>query len=157
MSGKHAVSRNVAIGLGLLCIILFLTLVGVVNYYTPDHSRINSLQNQVNSLNAIVNLQEVTMWENETTISQDAGAASAAGYVADYAGYVLVNVKFSTTANTSVQVMYISHGVDYAYAISVGSGGTAVFPVLPGTITVMVGNTNLLYSATEIVTILYYY
>jgi hypothetical protein len=33
MSRKHAVSRNIAIGLGALCIILFLALVGVVNYY----------------------------------------------------------------------------------------------------------------------------
>jgi hypothetical protein len=127
------------------------------NYYAFDYSRIDSLQNQVDSLNAIVNLQGVTVWANETTISQVAGEASGANYVADYAGYVRVNVRYSSTVNTSVQVMYISHGVDYANAVSVGSSGTAVFPVLPGTITVMVGNTNLVDSATQIVTILYCY
>jgi hypothetical protein len=154
-------SRNVVIGLGVLCIILFLSLVGVVNYYVnyyaPTYSRIDSLQNQVDSLNAIANLQKVAVWANDTTIMQAAGEASASNYVADYAGYVRVNVKYSSTANTSVQVMYFSQGVDYANAVSVGTSGTAVFPVLPGTITVMVGNTNLLDSAVEIVTIMYCY
>jgi hypothetical protein len=157
MSRSHTVNRNVAIGLGVLCIILFLALTGVVNYYAPDHSRIDSLQNQVTSLNAIINLEVATLWANATTISQAAGDASAANYVADYAGYVIVNVIYSSTANTSVQVMYISHGVNYVNAVNVGSGGTALFPVLPATITVMVGNHNLLESAVEIVTIMYYY
>lgn len=154
-------SRNVTIGLGVLSIILFLSLVGIANYYVnlyaPGNSRIDSLQNQVNSLNAIVNLQETTAWANETNISQPAGQASASSYVADYAGYVIVEVLYSSTSNTSVQVTYSSLGVNYANAVDVGSSGIAAFPVLPGTITVWVGNTNLLDYAMERVTILYRY
>jgi hypothetical protein len=157
MRKKKVVSRNVAIGLGVLCVILLLTLAWITNYHASDNSRIASLQNQVDSLNAIVNLQEYTTWANSITVSQTAGAASMGNYTANYAGYVLVNVLSSTTSNTSVQVTYTSHGLDYGNVVSVGSGGSAIFPILPATITIWVDNTNSLDSAIETVTILYYY
>jgi len=45
---------------------------------------------------------------------------------------------------------------DYDHSITVEVSGTAVFPVLPGSIKVRVGNTNWFSGATEIVTITYY-
>jgi hypothetical protein len=74
-----------------------------------------------------------------------------------YAGYLSVNVSSSTSINTYVQVIYSVHGVNYDNTITVGASGTAVFPVLPASIEVRVGNTDLVNGATETVTITYYY
>jgi outer membrane murein-binding lipoprotein Lpp len=58
-----------------------------------------------------------------------------------YAGCVSVSVE-STSNTTYVQVVYSSYGVNYNQNMTVGTGGSAVFPVLPGDITVAIGNTE---------------
>jgi hypothetical protein len=157
MKPKKVVSRYVAIGLGVLCIILFFTLVGILNYYAEPNSRIASLQSQIDSLNRIIELQEFMVWENATTISQPAGYNTGMNFTANYAGYVVVNLLYSTTSNTTVGLMYTYGEGTYYDVMNVGSYGTVWFPVLPATISVMVGNTNPVDSAVEVVSILYYY
>lgn len=120
-------------------------------------SQVNQKNSEIDDLNKIVNLQESTVWVNDETVSNPAGASTYWTRTASYAGYVVMNVETSTTTNTYVQVTYSSHGVSYDEKITVGASGTAVFPVLPATITVRVGNTNLLNGATETVTVTYYY
>lgn len=127
---------------------------GNITYLT---SQINTLNTQITDLNSIVNLQKFTIWVNHVTVSQPANSYTLWTRLASYAGYVRVYVESSTTSNTYASVEYISHGVNYDVTITVGSSGTAVFPVLPGTVYVYVGNTNLLSGATETVTITYYY
>jgi predicted PurR-regulated permease PerM len=60
MSEKKAISRGVAIGLGLICILLAVGLIGAIVVYTSimnnKDSQITNLQNQVNDLNALANM-----------------------------------------------------------------------------------------------------
>jgi outer membrane murein-binding lipoprotein Lpp len=58
-----------------------------------------------------------------------------------YAGYISVSVE-SSSNTTYLQVAYPSYGVNYNQTVTVGTGGSAAFPVLPGDITVVIGNTE---------------
>ena len=210
-SQKKVVSRNVAIALGIICIILAVGLVGTFAYYTmginigtstsggwenryndyvATHSHSNdewnalqyeyknykdnhlhtnseyvslqdqvtSLQNQVDDLTRTLNLEKTTTWVNDQTVSQVTNWYTSWTGSTNYAGYVSVNVQSSTTSNTYVRVIWSSYGVSYDKQIGVGSGGTAIFPVLPtSNVEIRVGNTNLLNGATETVTITYHY
>lgn len=124
------------------------------------NSQVISLQNQVNDLTNIVNLAKSVMWVDDQTISQPAYSYThwTPAFSASYAGYVSVWVQTSTTTNTYVRVIYTAYGVNYDNQIGVGTGGTAVFPILPcSSIEIRVGNTNLFTGATETVTITYHY
>ncbi len=124
------------------------------------NSQVSSLQNQVNNLNDIVNLAQSAVWIDDQTISQPAGSYTywTPAFSASYAGYVSVWVQTSTTTNTYVRVIYTAYGIHYDQQIGVGTGGTAVFPLLPcSSIDIRVGNTNLINGATETITITYHY
>jgi uncharacterized protein YoxC len=173
---KKVAGKNLAIALGIICIILAVGLVGAVANYTSIisgkdntiatkdsqisslNSQVTSLQNQVNDLTDTVNLAKSTVWASNEAVNQVAGSYVYWTRSASYAGYVSVNVQTSTTTNTYVRVIYSSHGASYDNQIGVGTGGTAVFPILPASsIEIRVGNTNLFNGASETVTITYYY
>jgi uncharacterized coiled-coil protein SlyX len=119
---------------------------------------ITSLQSQMNNLTNIVNLANSTVWVNDQTISQPHESSTSWTESANYAGYISINVLSSTTNSTYAHVVYSADGVNYDNPISVGTNGTAYFPVLPSSnITVEVGNKNPVNGATETVTITYYY
>lgn len=146
------------------------------NTYVGDHNNTNeqynslssqntnlqnqntNLQNQVNDLNNTLNLSKSTIWVNNETISEPANSYITLNFTADYAGYLFVLVQNSTSATTYVRVIYSSNGVNYDNQITVGTGGTAVFPILPSvSIGVRIGNTNLVTGRTQTVTITYHY
>lgn len=173
MSEKKVVNRNVAIGIGVLCIVLLVTMVGLVVDYASllnnKDSQIADLQSQVkfdnstiDRLTAIVNLSNSTVWVNNESINQPAGNISNTytswSYSVSYAGYVVVDVLSSSNSNTYVELEYSWNGVDYDNTVNVGSGGSAWFPVLPANnICVRVINNNFFASASETVTITYWY
>jgi outer membrane murein-binding lipoprotein Lpp len=76
------------------------------------------------------------------SFTQDANASDAiyTGNIA-YAGCISVSVE-SSSNTTYVQVVYSSYGVNYNQNVTMGTGGSAVFPVLPGDIMVVIGNTE---------------
>jgi dsDNA-specific endonuclease/ATPase MutS2 len=79
-----------------------------------------------------------------TTLTQDANSSTILGLYADqleYTGVVIVDAQ-STSNTTYAQVIYNSYGVNYNQNITVGTSGTAYFPVLPGGIAVQIGNTE---------------
>jgi hypothetical protein len=148
MSEKKVVRRNVAIALGIICIVLTMGLIGAIL----------GLQNQVNDLNSTLNLDKSTVWISDQTLEQPANFYTnwAPGFSASYCGYVSVRVT-STTTNTYVRIIYTSYGANCDNQIVVGTNGTAVFPVLPSSsIEIRVGNTNF-NGANETVTITYHY
>jgi len=173
MSEKKVVNRNIALGIGVLCIVLLATIVGVVADYTSvlnnKNSQIANLQSQVgfdnftiDRLTAIVNLTNSTVWVNEESVSQPAGNSSNTYtswfYSVSYAGYVVVDVLSSSNPNTYVELEYSWNGVNYDNTTDVGSGGSASFPVLPANnIAVRVINNNFSSEASETVTITYWY
>ena len=126
--------------------------------------KINSLQSQIAELNQeistltnIVNLQEQTTLVYQQTISQPALSYTYWNFQLQYAGYIVVYVYSSTTTNTYVEVVWSYNGINYDQSITVGASGNAAFPVLPTTVQVRVGNTNIFNGATETVSIVYVY
>ena len=214
MSEKKMVSRNVAMALGIICIILialiaYFTVSGIsaqnsynnlqnqnnqlqsdkrglqnnntalqyqiyylnstYNSYVSAHSHTDSEYNAVEAAETIfynqtiieaemLNLAEYDVLVNQT-ISQPADSFSDFGFGPSNAGYVSVDVNSSTTPNTYVRVFYNSTttGIHYDTSIIVGISGVADFPVVPSSVQVEVGNTNLVNGANETVTITYYY
>jgi prefoldin subunit 5 len=133
------------------------TISGLNSQIGTLNSQITSLQNQVSNLTDIANLKSAQYWLVSQTVSQTALGASTWNFSASHAGYVWVNVETSTTSNTYIEVKYSSLGVYYDNKVNVGSSGPVTFPVLPGTIEIIVGNSNLTDGATETVTATYYY
>jgi hypothetical protein len=166
---RKVVSRTVAISLGIICIVLVIGLVGAIAEYTSmindkdntissQASQISSYQNQVSDLTGKLDLSQNTVWINDQPINQGASGYTYWTFSATYAGYVVVNVISSTTSNAYAEVIYSSNGVNYDSSVTVGYSGTASFAVLPsGSIQVRVGNSNWINSASETVTITYYY
>jgi predicted PurR-regulated permease PerM len=169
-SEKKVVSRKVAIGLAIVCIVLLASLIGANLLYSSmindKDSKISDLNQQITSLSshganltilqAIVNLAASITWVNSKTVSIQAGYETVWNATAKYAGYVSVQVYSSTTSDTYVRVTYSSHGVNYNNTIPVGMSGTAVFPVLPASIQISIGNPSTTV-ANATVTMIYYY
>ena len=103
MSEKKMVSRNVAVALGIICIVLAACLAGTG---VLMNAKITNLQNQVNDLNNTLSLAKSTVWVNNQTISQPQDSWSNWTFRADYAGYVLVQVYNSTILNPLAEVVY---------------------------------------------------
>ena len=134
---------------------VYTTFKGQVDTLTTEKT---GLQLQVNDLTDIVNLNKSTIIVNNQTVGQAAGTYTSWTFSAKYAGYLKVNVHTSTTTNTYVKVLYNSYSVVFDQTIMVGAGGTAVFPILPSeNIEVIVGNTNLINSANERLTVTFHY
>jgi cell division protein FtsL len=121
---------------------------------------INDLESQINYMNNIFYLNitgtlvsnqaftmdpnsNITMWDqtNEPMI---------------YPGYVTVQLQ-SSSNTTFVELAYNAYGVVYDNVIETGAIGTAAFPVLPGAITITLGNTETNAPVTGTVTATYIY
>jgi cell division protein FtsL len=204
MAEHKVVGRKIAIGLGVVCIVLSVGLVVALAAYLPMSAQMDSLnaqitqkdqdiaglnlqitalQSQIDSLNSsssnvqylqsqISDLQQqiqalsnvlylnvsatlvdnapfslqpstnVTVWDNPDTPLQNAG-------------YLAVQVQSSSNL-TYVEVVYNSYGVAYDNVVEV-SNSTVTFPVLPGPVVIVVGNTELADSVTGTVSAYYYY
>jgi hypothetical protein len=114
---------------------------------------------------SLLYLENETTLVSDYTVNQPAGSASALTFNIPYAGYIEVMVLSSTTTNTYVEISgtyspsWAAPNTGWTYSsgrISVGTSGTVFFPVVPGTVTVYIGNTNAFSGATETVTIIYY-
>jgi hypothetical protein len=141
LSERKVVRRSVAVGLGIVCILLITGLGGAMAYYVSTHHHADSDYDSLNSQNTnlynIVNLANSTVWVNDTTVTQTASNYTSWYFSASYAGYVLVNVQTSTTDTTYVEVTYSAYGVYYDNTITVGTSGRAAFPVLFAPLTYM--------------------
>ncbi|MCL1976739.1 MAG: hypothetical protein FWG55_01310 [Candidatus Bathyarchaeota archaeon] len=141
---------------------------GTINSLQDDNQRlqnsINSLQGTVQELRDIINLGKSTTIANGQTINQQAGQYNSWTVNAQYAGYIFVRIDSSTTNQNFARVSYTSNGGQGSHTITYNqrvdissSGGWTCFPVLPGTVTVYIGNSNLINGATMTVTAEYWY
>jgi hypothetical protein len=149
---KKVVSRNVAIGLGIVCIIFIAGIGGAMAYYTTQindrdtkysdyvatHSHTDSdydsLQNQVNALNNIINLSKSTVWANDVYENLWDGnpiynTPLYAGN-ATYAGYIVVQVSTQWPNNTA-EVTYSFQGLSFDDKINFSGNTTAIFRIMP--------------------------
>jgi hypothetical protein len=118
----------------------------------------------VNNFTDIVNLGKSTVWVKDGTVNLwDGDFGNIPEYIENvpYAGYIAVYVSSSQSNETTVRVTYSSHGVNYNNSISLGYGGTALFPVLPSSSTQICLFFPTVYVLTgpidATVTITYYY
>jgi uncharacterized coiled-coil protein SlyX len=94
------------------------------------------------------------VYQQQATIGNNTWV-DAFNNVLDYAGYIVVQAT-STTNSTYVETLYSSYGVNFDQNVTLGTSGTAYFPVLPGTVEVRIGNLDQT-SAAVTVTVSYYY
>lgn len=75
-----------------------------------------------------------------------------------YAGYVGVQVESNSTT-TYARVMYALPVTEevFDYNVTLGTSGSAVIPVLPGTVSIGIGNNDLTDIINATVTVVYYY
>jgi hypothetical protein len=110
-----------------------------------------------NLLQSIANLGEQQVILDQYTTNQGANTHSyVTGFQANYAGYLHISLT-STTTNAYVIVEYWFQGRLFSVTKSIGTSGEAYFPLMPSSIAIYVGNTNLLNGATETITATYYY
>jgi len=109
------------------------------------------------SFNSIIQLQESGILYDASSITQAANSTTNLwNDQLDYAGYVVVQA--TATANTTyAEVTYSYSGTNFQYNQTVGTSGSAMFPVLPGIVQVNIGNINQNDANNVIVTATYFY
>jgi uncharacterized coiled-coil protein SlyX len=118
---------------------------------------IQDYNSQISYYLSLLSLNESTYLLAAQTLTQDANNSTTVyNYIINYAGYVSVVVNSNSTT-TYVQMIYSSYGVNYDHNVTVGTNGTALFPVLPGEIEIKVGNTEPVDNVTATVTAIYSY
>jgi cell division protein FtsB len=190
MKPKKMVGRNVAIALGIICIVLIaliayftVTSISAQNSYNNlqnqnkqlqtwldgnetllNQTQINytSLQNQMNNLTDILSINKSTIWYDGTLQIVPALEATMLDENAPYPGYVSVHASSPPTNETVVELVYYSEVLNFRHdeSINLGSNGTAIFPVLPSSMSIYFSDPQLLgsgISRTANVTVTYYY
>jgi len=102
-----------------------------------------------------LNVSEYLFTPRSFTLAANTSDTVYTGNIA-YAGYVSLTVE-SSSNTTYVQLVYSSYGVNYNQNVTMGTGGTVVFPVLPGDITVVIGNTEPVDEVTGTASAIYRY
>jgi uncharacterized coiled-coil protein SlyX len=129
-----------------------------INSTMQDYKEaLEAFNSQVESYLSLLYLNESAYLFSPHSFTQAANTSEAV-YNDDigYAGYVSIAVE-SSSNTTYVQVVYSSYGVNYNQNVTVGTAGSAVFPVLPGEIWVGIGNTETVDNVTGTVTAIYRY
>ena len=153
---KKMVSRNVAIALGIACIILVAGLGITIGYYTiaiknkdnqfeSDEAQLNAtiagLQSQVYNLTGIADMVYYADWA--TVSLNNSGSWSMYAY-ANYAGFVTVVSTSASPSNMSVTLSWTRNGInynntEYNYWTINGSADTVSwFPVLPSNVSISI-------------------
>jgi hypothetical protein len=109
------------------------------------------------SFNSIIQLQEAGILYDASSITQAANSTTNLwNDQLDYAGYVVVQA--TATANTTyAEVIYSYSGTNFDYNQTIGTSGSAMFPVLPGIVQVNIGNINQNDANNVTVTATYFY
>ncbi len=123
---------------------------------TELNDTLTSIYSDYASLQKIVQLGSSEVWY-DSSFSQNANETITLGTAqVDYAGYVVV--RATASANTTyAEVLYTFGGIDMDFNQTIGTSGTALFPLLPGTVEVRVGNINQSDANNVNATITYYY
>lgn len=101
-----------------------------------------ALQSAILTYRSIVYLNESQYLFSARTITQEANTTTVV-YEDPliYAGYITVGVE-SNSNTTYLRVIYSYAEVTYDQTVTVGTNGAAAFPVLPGVIQIIIGNTE---------------
>jgi predicted PurR-regulated permease PerM len=138
---------------------------GTTQAYTDQISQLNSELSDLNAsyvaANSIAQLQQSGLLYSSSTsgtsIVQNANSTTSLwNDQLDYAGYVVVQA--TANANTTyAEAIYSFSGVNFDLNQTLGTSGTAIFPILPGPVQINIGNINQSDTNTITVTATYYY
>lgn len=104
---------------------------------------------------AILNASSILVYQQP--ITQDANASTTVfSNSIDYAGYVVVQAT-ATVNTTYAEALYTFGGINFDFNQTIGTTGNAVFPVMPGTLQINIGNTNQTAANSITATVTYYY
>ena len=102
-----------------------------------------SLQVELQNLTYIVSLQQSRNYLTQYKLTQGADTYNSWIFTdIQYAGYIKVQIHSSNSTNNYVEVIYNYFGSSWSLRKNLGSLGSAIFPVLPTTVEVRIGNTN---------------
>ena len=135
----------------------YVTQIAYLNSQLSDlNDTLTSIYYDYASLQKIVQLGTSELWY-DNSFSQSANSTTTLGTAqVDYAGYVLVQATAS--ANTTyAEVLYTFGGINMDFNQTIGTSGTALFPLLPGTVEVRMGNINQSDPNNVTATITHYY
>ena len=137
---------------------------------TTYQAQIANLNQQITILNdtltsayaSIVSMQralnlELTALLFDDSFTQDANATTEVWTnIVETAGYITIEAQ--ATANTTyAEILFVMGETNFNYNQTIGTSGTAIFPVLPGTVQIKIGNINQATSNNVNATIRYYY
>lgn len=114
---------------------------------------------QLADYEAILGLSKSAYLVQNSPVTMSAGGtASIYNDYLGYAGYVGIQVE-SNSSTTYARVMYTLPVTEeiFDYNVTVGESGLTVFPLLPGLITVGIGNQEPVNAVNATVTAIYYY
>ena len=120
------------------------------------NDQLNATNSDLLSQQSILQLQTTgTLYDS--SFVQDANAATTVwNNQLDYAGYIVVQAT-ANSSTTFAEVSYSYSGTDFHYNQTLGTSGTAMFPVLPSAVMVRIGNTNLTAANSVTATVTYVY
>lgn len=124
------------------------------NGYVLNHHYLDS---DYDLLQSIANLGEQQTILDQYTVNQGANThVYVTGFQANYAGYLYVSMT-STTSNAYVIVEYWFLGKLFSVTKTIGTSGEAYFLLMPSSVALYAGNTNLQNGATDTITATYHY
>jgi peptidoglycan hydrolase CwlO-like protein len=126
------------------------------NTLTSVYADYSSVQNDYASLQEITQLTTSELWY-QNSFSQNGNATTSLGTAqVDYAGYVVVQAT-ATANSTYAEVLYTFDGINMDFNQTIGTSGTALFPLLPGSVEIRMGNINQSNANNITATITHYY
>jgi hypothetical protein len=131
--------------------------------YANLNDSLTSLYDDIANYEQLLALQKSSTIYAEQTFTQNPNSVTQIySGTTIYAGYVIVQVTSSTANSTYAQVIYSFSETDFSYNQTIGTSGTAIFPVLPSSeadsFKVLVGNTQTdITNATITVSAAFYY
>ncbi len=121
------------------------------------NQQLSALNDQISGYYNIATMNASAVLFSQQPITQDANSTTQVFSDAIYySGYV--SIQATASANTTyAEVLYSYAGTNFDYNQTLGTSGNAVFPVLPGTLTINIGNINQATANTATVSATYYY
>jgi hypothetical protein len=137
---------------------------------TIYETQIGYLEEQLSSLNenltelssSYSDLQQLVQLGDSGILYQDSFTQDANSTTVlfdsaiQYTGYVVIQ-ELSSASSTYAQVIYTYGNYNFNYNQTLGTSGTALFPVLPGPLQVIIGNQNETSTNTGNATATFYY
>jgi len=183
MSGKKMVTRSVAVAVGLICIILVVSLVGVTAYYASalggkesaiqtDDNQLTALTSKVENLSEIVNVDELDFLLDQNEVVPPKQSLNVYELTkANYSGFIVIQLwgYGVNISSTWINVVWGLRTSPLLYGFNVNYNETRIipyfqyqpaleyFPVLQnGYFNVILGN-NQTQTITVEVRVSYYY